>query len=131
MSPLPTEVIDLRDKMARWGLRGFWLLGGVAAVVMVGGFVFPKQFDIFLDVSVGIWIAAMLCVAMMVVRLIQYLLARRRFYHELRHAYGNAVASDVRRAENPPWWNHMSRRQKTLYLLGALALGLLAAVARH
>jgi hypothetical protein len=103
VSPLPTEVMDLRDKMARWGLRGFWLVAGVAVVVMVGAFIFPKQLDIFLDTSVGLWIAAMLCIAI----------------------------KDVRRTENPPWWNRMTRLQKTLYLLGALALGLLVAMARH
>ncbi|TMF09826.1 MAG: hypothetical protein E6I37_13390 [Chloroflexi bacterium] len=123
--------MDLRVKMARWGLRGFWLLAGVAASVMVGAFIFPKQFDIFLDISVGLWIAAMLCMAIMCVRFVQFLLARHRFYRQLSHQYGDSFAKDVRRTENPPWWNRMSRLQRTLYLLGALALGLLAAVARH
>jgi len=105
---MQSDPLDFELAAARWGLRGFWFLGGVAASVVIGYGLVPAISDTAWLVAVALFICAVICILVMIARLVQYGFARRAFYHQVSTTLGAPHARELRQSERPSWWNRLT-----------------------
>lgn len=116
--------IRLRREVATWAIRAFVLMAGIAGVMVLGYIVIPALSGLVAPLSVLLVAAAWVCLIVMVVRIVQFLLARRTFYEAVSTELGDSDAGELRRRENPLSWYRMTAVQRIAYLLAVLVLGL-------
>src|SRR4029077_5893842 len=125
---LDSDPDDLKLDGARWGLRGFYFFGGVAAVVVIGYVLVPAISNVAWMIAAALFVCGAVCVIVMIIRLIQYGIARRAFYHQVSSEMGSSYARELRRSENPAWWHRLSPLGKIGYSIGVVAIALLVAI---
>jgi hypothetical protein len=125
---LKSDPDDLELDVARWGLRAFWFLGGVTATVIIGYGLVPAISNVAWIIAVALFVCAVGCVLIMLIRLVQYGLARRGFYQQVSSKMGSSYARELRRSEKPAWWNRLSPLGKIVYSIGVVAIALMVAI---
>src|ERR1700730_2338747 len=126
---MQSDPLDFELSAARWGLRGFWFLGGVAASVVIGYGLVPAISDVAWFVAVALFICAVICILVMIARLVQSGFVRRAFYHRVSTTLGSSYARELRQSEKPSWWNRLTLLGKATYWIGVLMVALLVTVA--
>lgn len=126
---MQSDPFDFELAAGRWALRAFWFLGGVTASVIIGYGLVPAISNVAFIVAVALFICAVLCNLVMIVRLVQYGFARRARYHQVSTTLGAPYARELRQSEKPAWWNRLTRLGKATYWIGVLIVALLVTVA--
>jgi hypothetical protein len=72
------RVAHYRRQFARWGLRGFYLLFGVAAMAIAGYVVFPQFARFAGPIEVVLLVCAWICIPISCTYFVRYLVARRK-----------------------------------------------------
>lgn len=132
LTPPPPNIQDnrqrnpiiLRREVANWATRAFVLMAGIAGTMVVGYIVIPALSGLVVPVSAILLAAAWVCLVVMVVRIVQFLLARRTFYQAVSTELGASYAGELRRRERPLSWHRMTAVQRIASLLAVVVLGL-------
>jgi len=125
---LDSDPDDLKLDVAIWATRAFWFLGGVTATVIIGYGFLPTISNVAWVIAVALFVCAVVCLLIMLIRLVQYGLARRAFYHQVSIKMGSSYARELRRSGKPAWWNRLSPLGKIVYFIGVVAIAFMVAI---